>query len=59
MGKNGTKMCFVLHVPCKKSIQRSGKISYDRLCAGQGTMKHHILIEEKLDSLCPHSQFRV
>jgi hypothetical protein len=47
--KNGTrrfvKKC-VLQVPCKKSIQRSEKISNDRLCAGQRIMKHHFLMEE-------------
>jgi hypothetical protein len=28
------KKCCVLQVPCKASIERSGKISNDRLCAG-------------------------
>jgi hypothetical protein len=54
-----SKKCCVLQVPCKKSIQRSGKISNDRLCAGQGTTKHHIVMEEKLDSVCRQWQFRV
>ena len=57
--KNASWKNVVLQVPCKSSIQRSGKISSDSLCAGQGTMEHHILMEKKMDSVCPQWQFRV